>query len=85
LWYNVINYVTKLITNMFELKSLKENWMIIGLIATMIIWYANTNSRLTAVEQKQVAQQATLDKVDTLITDLAVIKANVEFIKERIK
>jgi len=70
---------------MFELKSLKENWMIIGLIATMIIWYANTNSRLTAVEQKQVAQQATLDKVDTLITDLAVIKANVEFIKERIK
>lgn len=68
-----------------DLKIIKDNWMIIVLICTTIIWYANTNSRLNALEKGQAQQQITLAKVDTLVTDVAVINTNVAFIKEKIK
>lgn len=57
------------------LDEIKKNWMLIGFVAMMILWYGNTNSRLTAVEAQQVEQATVSEKVDTLITDVAVIKA----------
>jgi len=68
-----------------EFKLIRENWMILVLITTMVIWYANVNSRLNTLEKTQAQQQVTLDKVNTLITDIAVIKSNVETIKENLK
>lgn len=57
------------------LEELKKNWMLIGFVAMMILWYGNTNSRLTAVEAQQVEQATVQEKVDILITDVAVIKS----------
>lgn len=57
-----------------SLKQLRDNWMILTFLVVMILWYGNTNARLTAVEAQQVEQATTDEKVDKLVIDVAVIK-----------
>lgn len=54
--------------------QIRKNWMMLVFISGMILWYGNTNSRLTAVEAQQIEQATIEEKVDQLITDVAVIK-----------
>lgn len=68
----------------FAIK-LKDNWIFIIFFANLIVWYANIGSRLTAVEAKVLEQQTTLEKIDQLQIDVAVIKTNVDFIKKSVE
>lgn len=65
--------------------KLKDNWFIIVFSASMIVWYANTTTRLEALETKVEDQRTINDKINQINIDVAVIKANVEFIKNRLK
>lgn len=60
------------------MEEVRKNWMIITFMAAMILWYGNTNSRLNAVEAQQIEQATVSEKVDALITDVAVIKEKTE-------
>lgn len=66
-------------------SQIKDQWVILAFITSMIIWYANTNSRLTSVEADVVKQETIMEQISRLNTDVAVIKANVEFIKQQVK
>ena len=65
--------------------QLKDKWFVIVFIASMIIWYANTNSRLNAVEAKQTEQINIVDDITQLKIDMAVVKDNVLDIKNILK
>ena len=67
------------------MEELKKNWIIASFVAAMILWYGNVNARLNSVEAKQ-AEQATLsEKINQLLTDVAVIKNDVSTIKGILK
>lgn len=66
-------------------KQLKENWFIYAFIAGLILWYGNINNRVDAVEAKQAEQQTTIEKIDQLLIDMAVIKTDISYIKEKVK
>lgn len=67
------------------MEEIRRNWMLIGFIAAMILWYGNVNSRLTAVEASQVEQATLSEKINLLLTDVAVIKNDVSTIKGILK
>lgn len=67
------------------LKQLKNNWFIYAFFAGLILWYGNMNSRMTAVEAVQQEQKAALSKIDQMAIDMAVVKTDVGYIKEKIK
>ena len=67
------------------MEEIRRNWMLIGFIAAMILWYGNVNSRLTAVEASQVEQNTLNEKINQLLTDVAVIKNDVSTIKGILK
>lgn len=54
------------------------------MICGLVVWYANVNTRLDTVEAKQKDQQVTLDKIDQLSIDMAVVKNDVSYIKQTI-
>lgn len=65
--------------------QLKSIWFLLVFFAFIVIWYAGTNYRLAAVEAKQTEQEITNQQLSQALIDIAVIKTNVEFIKERVK
>lgn len=67
------------------MEEIRRNWMLIGFIAAIILWYGNVNSRLTAVEASQVEQITLNEKINQLLTDVAVIKNDVSTIKGILK
>lgn len=67
------------------LRILSETWFLILAFVGLIIWYANVNYRLANVEASVLQQQALPDRISALQTDVAVIKANVEFIKQQVR
>lgn len=67
------------------IKQIKESWFVFIFVGSMIIWYANTNSRISAVEAKQEEQETLLESFTELKIKVSVIDANVEFIKNRVK
>ena len=67
------------------IKQLNTVWFILGFIVVVTIWYANVNSRLNAIETKQQEDESALVQLMTLKTDVAVIKADVSWIKERLR
>lgn len=67
------------------LKQLKEIWFLLVFFAAMVMFYANTNSRLTDVEAAQQKQETINQQIIDLNTKVEVISANVDFIKERVK
>jgi len=67
------------------IRQIKDSWIILVFVAGIIVWYANTNSRISAVEAKQEEQEAILQSVTELKIKVSVIDANVEFIKNRVK
>lgn len=66
-------------------SKLRENWFIIVFTTSMIVWYANTTTRLDALELKVNDQEIVEKQITQMQIDLAVIKANVEFIKKEIQ
>lgn len=70
------------------IKKIQSVWFLFVPLVLLIIWYANTNSRISAVEAKQTSfetsQQQYFDKMDQLITDMAVVKTDVGYIKKEI-
>jgi hypothetical protein len=67
------------------LTQIKDKWFVVVFIASMILWYANTNARLNAVEAKQAEQISIVADITQLKIDMAVVKENVLIIKDAIK
>lgn len=67
------------------LKQLKDVWFVLVFVASMIMWYTNTNNRLNDVEASQLKQETINQQIIELTTKVEVINANVEFIKSRVK
>lgn len=67
------------------LKQLKESWFIIVFLISIVIWYADTSSRLTKVEADTTDLSSKIEVIYSMQSDINVIRANVEWIKEKIK
>ncbi len=67
-----------------ELKKLQENWVILVFLASLVIWFANTNSRLGALEVKADTQTQTQVDINNIKIDVAVVKNTVLDIKARL-
>lgn len=67
------------------LQKIKDNWLIIVFFVSLIIWYTNVGARLNAVEAKVLEQETTVQKIDQIQVDLAVVKNSVEFIKKQVE
>lgn len=67
------------------IAKIKENWFFILFVGSIVIWYSQTNFRLNQVEARQDEQDLVTSQISEIITDVAVIKANVEFIKQEIQ
>lgn len=57
--------------------QIKDKWFIIMFIASMILWYGNTNNRLNTVEAAQEEQEDIADDIVSLKIDMAVVKSSV--------
>jgi len=66
-------------------KEIKNNWLILGLIFSSIVWYATINSRLAKAEQDILDIKTAISEITNLKVQVATIGANVDFIKERVK
>lgn len=71
------------------MEKLKSSWWLLAFAVSIVIWYANVNSRLTTVEAKQVQQenvlQKILDQLTLLTINTTVNTQNSESMKEDIK
>lgn len=67
------------------IEEIKSSWFLIAFLAGMIIWYADTNNRLTTVEAEVKEVQSTLSLVSDIKTDIAVMKTDIGYIKTKIK
>ena len=78
------------------LKQLQSFWTIVSFIATglvfVILFWANTNSRLNAIETQQSGQDTKIEEIYALKLDVAVIKndvatmkGDVSFIRDKVK
>ncbi len=64
--------------------QLRDKWFILAFLAGVIMWYSNVNSRLNTVEANQATQSDAISQIGDMKTDIAVIKSNVQFIKDQI-
>ena len=82
--------------NQFRIQKLIEQiskgWFLIVFIISMVLWYADTNSKLNTVFAQQAEQQEQIDKIiiilettNQLKIDVAVIKNDVATIKNNLK
>ena len=55
-------------------SQLKSNWVVFSLVVSLVLWYGNTNTRIEAIEAKQIEQATLQDKLNKLITDVEVLK-----------
>lgn len=67
------------------IETIQEVWFIIIFIGGLILWYGSVTNQLKQIEAKDNEQDLILQQLMSMKTDVAVIKTNVEFLKERIK
>ena len=67
------------------LEQLKSGWFIILAIVGLIIWYANVSMRLTSLEAKAQEQETALVQLMQIKTDVAVIKAQVDYLYKNLR
>ena len=68
-----------------KLKQLKDIWFVLVFLFAVVIWYSNTNSRLKAIEEVNAEQESTLEIISNMKTDIAVIKTDISYIKEKVE
>lgn len=66
-------------------KQLRDNWMIIIFIGSLIVTWTTFNSRLARAEEKITVLEETIDTIQDLRTDIAVIKRDIEYIKVKVQ
>ena len=66
------------------IKKLGEAWYLVVAIIALSMWCATQQARITTVEAKVQDQQTTLDKINQLVVDMAVVKTDVSYIKEQL-
>jgi hypothetical protein len=66
-------------------EDIKNNWVLLAFVCAIIIWYANTNSRLSTVEAEVSEVESTLQTINDIKTDIAVMKTDIGYIKGRVK
>lgn len=67
------------------MKTIKENWILIAFITSLIITWTTFGLRLTAVELRAQENQSTLEIVRDMQVDIAVMKKDIEFIRMQVK
>lgn len=70
---------------MKPLENIKSYWVLIAFITSLVLWYGSVNHRLNQVEAKYDELKVVIQSVNKLTTDIAVIKNDVSYIKERVK
>lgn len=65
-------------------KKLGEVWYLIMAIIALSMWGATQQARISTVEAKVQEQQTTIEKIDQLLVDMAVVKNDVSYIKKEI-
>ena len=68
-----------------KLKQLKDIWFVLVFLFAVVIWYANTNNRLKAIEEVNAEQESTLEIISNMKTDIAVMKTDISYIKEKVE
>ena len=70
------------------IEEVKNNWTLIAFMCAMVIWYANTNSRLQTVEIAQAENKSVIDTITDSYTDiqkdLSSIKTDINWIKTKL-
>lgn len=67
------------------IENIKSYWVLIAFITSLVLWYGSVNYRLNQVEAKYDELKVVIQSVNKLTTDIAVIKNDVSYIKERVK
>jgi len=67
------------------LTEIKENWILILFVGSLIVGWTTFNNRLTVVESETQENTETLSQIATMKEDIAVIKINVEYLKDNIR
>lgn len=67
------------------IEDIKNNWVLIAFIGAIIIWYADTNNRLTTVEADVNEVQSILEVINDIKTDIAVMKTDIVYIKDKVR
>lgn len=65
-------------------RWIKENWQMIIFIVGFLFVGGQIYNRITRLEADVTILQAETKQITTLITDVAVIKENIQFIKEKL-
>jgi hypothetical protein len=67
------------------LKQIRENWLLFAFVGGLIVWYSGVNARLTEAEQDIRDLKILVQEINEIQTSVAVIQANVEFIKSKLE
>lgn len=65
------------------ISQIKDRWFIWAFIASMILWYANTNYKINALAASDTEQSAQIQQLQAMQTDVAVTRAKVDFLYDK--
>ena len=64
-------------------KEIRNNWLIIVFIASLIVGWTTSNNRLTAVEAQVQEQKTALQSIQQIQIDINVMKTDIQYIKKQ--
>jgi len=67
------------------LKDIKENWILVVFIAGLIVGWTTFSNRLDTVEVLAKENKSTLQKIEEIRVDIAVMKNDIAIIKNNIR
>lgn len=67
------------------LKQIKDNWIVLVFITSLIVTWTTFNSRLAKAEQDILTLQQISSQIQEININMAVVKTDINYIKESIK
>lgn len=66
------------------LATIRKNWILIITLVSVIVTWTTFGLRLTALEIEARETKSKLEQIHEIKQDVAIIKVNVEFIKDKL-
>ena len=63
------------------LQDIKDNWMLVLFVGSLIVGWTTLSNRLTHVEAQEQETKTALQSIQQIEIDIATIKKDVEYIK----